>query len=90
MAAKLHLKIVPGAAKTCLAGWLGETLKLRVAAPPEKGKANAAVLELLSQVLEVPKRDIEIVSGKTSPQKTVQIEGMTKEELEKRLGEFNN
>ncbi len=45
----LKVKVVPGASRTQLSGWLGDMLKVRVSAPPEKGKANAAVEALLAR-----------------------------------------
>ena len=47
------MKVVPGASRTRLAGQLGDALKVAVAAPPEAGKANAALIELLAQVFAV-------------------------------------
>lgn len=85
MAVQIQLKVVPGASSTALAGWLGPALKVRVAAPPEKGKANAAVLELLARALNVPKRNVAIVSGSTSPNKIVEVVGVTDAELKELL-----
>ncbi len=73
---KLKLKIVPGASRTAIAGWLGDALKIRVAAPPEKNKANKAVVQLLANALGLSVRDIAIVSGHTSAHKTVEIESL--------------
>lgn len=49
------------------------TLKLRVTAAPEKGKANAAVLELPASELRIPKRNVELLRGETSTTKQVRI-----------------
>jgi uncharacterized protein len=62
------------------AGW-----KLRVAAAPEDGKANDAVIRLLAETLALPARDVRIVSGRSSRDKTVALEGMRPEEVERRL-----
>ena len=70
---QLRLKVVPGASRNQLAGILGDRLKVRVAAPPEAGKANAAVLALLGQWLG--RTDLEVVAGHTSPAKTIFIPG---------------
>lgn len=57
---------------------------MRVAAPPEKGKANRAVIKLLAEVLNVAPRDIEVVRGEISRAKTVQIAG-AEDQLRRRL-----
>ena len=43
---ELEVKVVPGASRSEVTGWLGDSLKIRVAAPPERGKANAAVVRM--------------------------------------------
>jgi uncharacterized protein len=62
------------------AGW-----KIRVAAAPEGGKANAAVIRLLASTLAVPARDVAIVSGHGSRDKTVALTGIDGAEIERRL-----
>jgi uncharacterized protein (TIGR00251 family) len=64
------------------AGW-----KVRVAAPPEDGKANDAVVRLLSDTLALPARDVQIVSGRSSRDKIIALEGMRPAEIERRLAE---
>ncbi len=61
-------------------------LKIRVTVPPEGGKANRAVIEILSKALRVPKSSIEIIKGETSRIKTVKIEGITLAKLQEKLG----
>jgi uncharacterized protein YggU (UPF0235/DUF167 family) len=63
----------------------GEAWKLRVAAPPERGRANASVVSLLALSLSVGKPDIRIVGGAISRDKVVEIVGLTIEEAEERL-----
>jgi len=58
-------------------GVLGDALKIAVTAPPEKGKANHAVVEVLARVLRIKRSDIEIIAGHTQPRKTVRIAGLT-------------
>lgn len=64
------------------AGW-----KVRVAAAPEDGKANDAVVRLIAETLALPVRDVQIVSGRASRDKTVALEGMRPAEIERRLAE---
>ena len=82
----LKIKVVPGASRTELSGWLGDMLKVRVAAPPEKGRANAAVEALLAQVLGVSAESVRITSGKGSQLKRVRIDGVAEAELRRKLG----
>jgi uncharacterized protein (TIGR00251 family) len=72
---KLRIKAVPGASKDEICGWLGGQLKVRVAAPPENGKANARVGEFLASFLGLPASQVRIVSGHSSARKTVEIRG---------------
>ncbi len=81
----LHVKVVPSSSRDQLAGWLGESLKIKVMAPPEKGRANAAVVAFLARELGVDKQSIEVVSGQTSPAKVLQIDGLDDEELKAKL-----
>lgn len=69
----LRLKVVPGASREAVAGVLGDRLKVRVAAPPEAGKANAAVLALLARALG--RKDLRLVAGTASAEKTVLVPG---------------
>jgi len=72
---QLQVKVVPGASRDEVAGWLGESLKIRVQAAPEKGKANKAVIRILSELLEVPRRQIELVRGAGSQNKVFAVDG---------------
>lgn len=71
----LALHIQPGAKKTELAGLHGEALKIRLAAPPVDGKANAALLAFLAKACGVSKSAVELVSGETSRSKRVKVRG---------------
>lgn len=78
---------MPGASRNGIAGWLGDTLRVRVAAPAERGKANAAVESLLSEALGLPGGGVRIVSGGSSPRKTVEIIGLSELEVRRRLSD---
>ncbi len=71
----LTLHIQPGAKQTGFAGLHGEAMKLRLAAPPVDGKANAALCAFLAAFCAVPKAAVTLVSGETSRAKRVRIEG---------------
>jgi uncharacterized protein YggU (UPF0235/DUF167 family) len=68
-----------------LVGRHGEGWKVRVAAPPEGGRANDAVLDLLARELSLPRRSLSIVSGQSAREKVVRMEGIDRAETERRL-----
>lgn len=72
----LSVYLQPGASKSEIVGPHGESLKIRIKAPPVEGKANEALIEFLSSVLGVSKRSIQIVKGDTQRNKVVRIEGI--------------
>ena len=86
----LSVRVQPKASKSRILGEHGGALKISVTATPEKGKANAAVVALLSEKLGVPKSSIEIVRGETSRLKTVRIRGMAKETVSALLSRVSN
>jgi uncharacterized protein len=69
----LTLHIQPGAKKTEIAGEHGDALKIRLAAPPVDGKANAALLEFIADRLRVTKGAVTLKSGQTSRRKVVEV-----------------
>jgi uncharacterized protein (TIGR00251 family) len=85
--ARLILRVSPGAARSSVVGRYGAGWKVRVAAQPEDGKANDAVVRLLADTLAVPAQDVRVVSGRSSRDKTVALEGIRPEEIERRLAE---
>ena len=82
---RLRLRVSPGSRRSEIVGRYGDGWKVRVAAPPEDGRANEAVVELLSKQLEIPRRSISIVSGHTAREKVVQMDGIDLAESERRL-----
>jgi uncharacterized protein (TIGR00251 family) len=82
---RLRFRVSPGARQTELAGRHGEGWKVRVAAPPEDGRANDAVLELLAERVGLPRRALTIVSGHKSRDKVVEMSGIELAEAERRL-----
>jgi len=81
----MQIRVVPRAKRNSVEIGSDGQVKVRVTAVPERGKANAAVIALLSKRIGVPKRDIEIVRGHTARDKTVRVEGATRDEVIKKL-----
>jgi uncharacterized protein len=79
---RLHVRVAPGAARPGIVGRYGTAWKVRVAAAPEAGKANDAVVRLLAATLALPARDIEIVSGHASRDKVVELAGIDRGEID--------
>lgn len=78
---RLSLKVVPGSSRDEIIGWLGDSLKVKVKAPPEKGRANEAVVALLADRLGIDTSSIAVVSGHSSPAKVVEVDGMDVEAI---------
>ena len=83
--ARLRVHVTPGAREEQIAGWHGGSLRVKVRARPEKGRANQAVLRLLARRLGVAPANLSIVHGAASRDKLVEVEGLNEEELRARL-----
>ena len=82
---RLQLRVSPGAGHSAVVGRHGDAWKLRVVAAPERGRANASVVELLAASLDLRRPDVRIVSGAGSRDKVVELVGITLDEVERRL-----
>lgn len=82
---KVTLRVSPGARRGGVVGRQGGVWKIRVAAPPENGRANEELVRLLAKTLDVPRRDVEIVSGHGAREKIVALAGIGSDEIERRL-----
>lgn len=80
-----RVRVSPGASRSHVTGVHAGALKVRVSAPPERGKANAALLKLLAGALGVKQRSLRIVSGEAARDKRILLEGVSGEETEKLL-----
>lgn len=78
---RLNVKVVPGARRDEIAGMLGERLKVRVAAPPEGGRANASVCRVVAAALGLKPGAVSVVAGHSAPEKTLEITGATEERV---------
>lgn len=81
----LHLKVNPRSSRDRIVGWIGDRLKISVTAPPDRGKANEAVLELLSRTLGIPGSRIRLVAGLSASEKTAALEGVGEDDLFSKL-----
>jgi uncharacterized protein len=85
----LNLRVSPGARRTSIEGRYGEdALKLRVAALPVKGKANAQVERYLSELLDLPLSDVTVVRGAGSRDKAVLIQAPHPDEVREVLSRY--
>ncbi len=81
----LPVRASPGSRRDAITGEHAGALKVSVIAPPDKGKANEAIVQLLSDVLKLPKSNISLLSGPTSRQKKFSIAGLDRQTLLVRL-----
>jgi uncharacterized protein len=86
---RLLLRVVPGASRAGIVGRHGEARKVRVTAPPERGSANEAVVEVLAAALGIQAREIRLVSGHLSRDKIVELTALAPDEAEARLASAN-
>jgi uncharacterized protein len=82
---RLRLRVAPGAARASVVGRHGDAWKVRVAAPPEGGRANEAVVRLLADTLALPREAVTLVSGHGARDKIVELAGVGPEQIERRL-----
>ena len=82
---RLRLRVSPGAARAGVVGRHGDGWKIRVAAAPEAGRANDAVIRLLSDTLSLPRDAVRLVSGHAGRDKIVELAGLGPSQIERRL-----
>ena len=76
------IKVQPNSKENAIVGKYGKRLKISVTSPPEKGKANKAVIKLMATVLGIKTSQINIVSGQTTREKKIHIIGMSLKHFE--------
>jgi len=81
----IKVKVLPRSSRTEIAGRENDVYRVKLTDPPVEGRANKALIAFLAEKLGVPKRDIEIVSGKTGRLKTIRIRGLTAGEIAQAL-----
>jgi uncharacterized protein (TIGR00251 family) len=84
----VRLHIQPNAKKNEIVGLHGESLKVRLQAPPVEGKANAALIKYLADILDCSKSSLFIKSGDKSRQKSILVVGMSIEEIAKSFSDL--
>ena len=82
---EISVRVTPKSARNEVVGVTDGIWRVRVSAPPVKGKANKELITFLSQLLNVAKSQIGIVRGHTSRNKVITINGLSREEIMKRL-----
>jgi uncharacterized protein len=79
---RLSVKVVPGARRDRIIGWLDGVLKVAVGAPPERGKANEAVTRLLGATLGV---EVRLIRGEHSPHKILEVDALDESAVHERV-----
>ncbi len=83
--ARVSLRVTPGARQSAIVARHGSGWKASVVAPPERGRANADVVELVAGAVGVPRRLVTLVKGAGARDKVIEIDGITTEEADRRL-----
>lgn len=84
---EIDVRVIPRAGKSAIGGVRDGRLLVRVAAPPVEGAANDAIIELLSKLLDCPRRAVRIVSGEKSRSKRLAVDGVTPDEVRRHIRE---
>ena len=81
----LPIQAKPKASRSAVVGVHAGRLKVAVTEAPERGKANAAVLDVLAEALSLRRSQVELVAGEADPRKTVRVTGIDADELRRRI-----
>jgi uncharacterized protein (TIGR00251 family) len=82
---KISVKVQPNAGKNQVVALVNGVWKIKIGAPPDKGKANQELIEFLSDILQVRKGSITILRGQTSHTKVILIEELLEDEVRRKL-----
>jgi uncharacterized protein (TIGR00251 family) len=85
----LSVKVVPGSSRDRIAGRYGDSIKVQVSAPPERGKANAAVTRLLADFFGVKPNQVQLISPPANPRKQFRISGIDPAVAASRIAELD-
>ena len=86
--ARLRVRVIPRAGRTAIAGRRGDALLVRLAAAPVEGAANDALIELLSETFNLPRRSVTIAGGQKSRDKRVELSGLDEAQVAARLSDI--
>ncbi|MDQ7030600.1 MAG: DUF167 domain-containing protein [Ardenticatenia bacterium] len=81
----IRVHVQPRARRSEVVGIVGDAIKIRVAAPPHRGRANEALVNFLAHLLGVSRHDVAVVRGQTSRRKRIIVRGITLEDVKARL-----
>jgi uncharacterized protein len=84
---RVRLRVSPRATRSEVVGRHGDAWRIRVAAPPEGGRANAAALALVAEAVAVPRADVRLTGGAASRDKVVEVSGVEAAEVDRRLAD---
>jgi uncharacterized protein len=82
---RLTVRLTPRGGRDAIQGWDGETLRVRVGAPPVEGAANEALVRLLASVLGVPRMHVRVMAGARSKVKILEVSGLSADEMRGRI-----
>lgn len=85
MSCRLRLRVVPNAKRSEFVGRHGDALKVKIAAPALEGRANEELIEFFAEALDVPRREVTLVSGEKSRDKTIAVASLDEAEAVRRL-----
>jgi hypothetical protein len=84
---RVAVHVTPRASRDEISGWRGGELSVRVTAPPDGGRANAAVCSVVAQALGLPRSAVRVVLGHTSRHKRLEVDGRTDDDIRLAFGE---
>ncbi len=83
--ATFAIRVQPRASRNAIQGEMGDALKIALTTPPVEGRANAAVIEFLAKILDVPRSSVTIASGETNRNKVIRVHGLSAAQVAERL-----
>ena len=87
-AVQIAVRAQPKASRNAVVGLVGDRLKIAVTAAPADGKANLALRKTLARTLGVRPAAVEILAGRTARDKTVQVHGLSVDQVRAKLGDL--
>lgn len=81
----VSVKVIPKSSCNKIVGWENGELKIKIAAPPDKGQANDALIAFLADCLDISKSSITLLRGDTARHKRLQIDGLSPEQFQQHI-----